>query len=153
MPLDNSNSLVDLTLEGLFVVCGNDRIDPPRWEIGVLNIPDGHPRPHNFSIEIFRITGSGIPQPINFDYIPGRNIEIVTNATETLRLTRFPPSGSFDGPNDVGDPNDHRWIIDLENRQFHPGGVEARPDIPRPNLQKHYKQKILHRWGRTLHRL
>lgn len=142
MPLDLSESLVNITLEGLFAICGNDRINPPRWEIGVINIPDNHPRPHDFSIEIFKITGSGTPTPVTFNHIPGRNIEIVTNATETLTLKRFPPSGSFDGPGNVGDPNDYRWIVDLEGRQFHSGGVEARPDIPRSGLQKHHKHKV-----------
>lgn len=140
MPIDISEALVTITLEGLFVVCQNDRSRPKRWEIGVLNIPDSHPVPHSFSIKIFRHSGNGKPTDItdSFQPSPGHAIEIVTEPTGVLAPEYFPPSGPFN----PADPDDHGWIIDLEGSRFHNGVVEGRPDIPKLGLQRHFKQKI-----------
>lgn len=140
MPIDISEALVTITLEGLFVVCQNDRSRPKRWEIGVLNIPDSHPVPHSFSIRVFRNSGNGKPKDITdtFKPAPGHAIEIITEPAGELAPEYFPLSGPFD----PADPQDHRWIIDLEGGRFHNGVVEARPDIPKTGLLSHYKQKI-----------
>jgi hypothetical protein len=52
MPIDRSSALVTITLEGLFVICKNDRINPPRWEIGVPKVEDTN-CPHEFTVQAF----------------------------------------------------------------------------------------------------
>lgn len=137
MPVDRSNALVTVTLEGLFIICKNDRINPPRWEIGVPNVSDGD-CPHRFSINVFKINGSGFrdDQPLtNFD--PTRDIEITNNDSAGLPVDYFQQTGQLDKPGDVGDPNDYRWLVDLEGRDFHGAVIDAKSSVP-----KHHKLKI-----------
>lgn len=137
MPIDRSSALVTITLEGLFVICKNDRINPPRWEIGVPKVDDPN-CPHEFTVQAFTITGSGIRKPVDLSNLAtNRSIEITNNESVALPVEYFSQSGPLDRPNDDGDPNDHRWLVDLESRNFHDSIVDAKPDVA-----KHHKLKI-----------
>lgn len=136
MLIDDSDSVVKFTLEGLFVVCKNDRINPHRWEIGVPDVVCHDGNAHTFSIRIYGITGSGTPSNETHTLDLTRPIEITTDASPGLEVDYFEGSG-FNGPAGIGDPKDSRWIVDLESRDFHHVGVDARSDVPR-----HYKTKI-----------
>jgi hypothetical protein len=154
MPLDHSEAFVKFTLEGLFVVCKNDRIGPPnRWEIGLPTLP--RLNPHDFSIKIYKITGDGTPE-LELESSAARpdprldvtrDIEVITNIESIpaphLGLSYY-QAPNFDGPQNQGDPEDYRWIVDLEGRNFHNGAVEARtlPHPDHPDATRHYKAKV-----------
>lgn len=131
MPIDPSDSLAIVTLEGLFVICKHDRLS--RWAIGVPEVPseDCH---HSLTLQISTYTGGGNPTTEIISLSQNRNLEIITEPSEN-EVEFFPPSGVFDPA--TADPHDYRWIIDLEERRFHHEGVDARPDVAR-----HYKRKI-----------
>jgi hypothetical protein len=137
MPIDRSNALVTITLEGLFVICKNDRINPPRWEIGVPKVQDTD-CPHTFTVQAFKVTGSGIRKPVTLEnFVTNRSIEITNNESVALPVEYFSQSGPLNRPNDNGDPHDYRWLVDLESRDFHDSVVEAKSDVA-----KHHKVKV-----------
>lgn len=131
MPIDPSDSLATITLEGLFVICKHDRLS--RWAIGVPEVPS-EDCPHDLTLQIVTYTGGGNPTTRNIRLTQSRNLEITTQPSGQS-VEFFPRSGGFNSA--TADPNDHRWIIDLEELRFHHEGVEARPDVA-----KHYKRKI-----------
>jgi hypothetical protein len=110
MGVDNSKALLRITFDGLFIICRNN---VQRWEVGVPNLGD-----HTFGVELVQITGNLGPTEEPHDIKLDRDISITP--TPDLAPELFDPAG-FDRLSDGGDPEDYRWLLDMEGREFHAG--------------------------------
>lgn len=138
MGLDHSNAFVRVVFDGLIAFCFNKR-ELNRCELGMVQADD-----HKRKITIFRINPDSSemvflgPQELN-----NRN-EIIIEAVEPVESGAFPyprtaEGEPFDRVAGKGDPEDFRWIIDLQGEEFH--GPELRlkrsedeEDLLRPRI-------------------
>jgi hypothetical protein len=112
--LDHSDALVTISFKGLFVFCLGEKIrEYGECRIGVPKVED-----HYLSIVIREFSGSsdlGIVKH-NLSYKQNIVIESVEPVEQKVVWYAKP---DFDRLGNTGDPQDFRWIIDLEGKEFH----------------------------------
>lgn len=116
MGVDHSKALVRITFNGLFIIC---RKGFERWEVGIPNVPG-----HTAGLELVTVTGPVGPTietpNIRFDQ------DITIEADPALNTEPF-DAVDFNRGSDTGDPEDYRWIFDMEGPEFHNRPMTARP--------------------------
>ena len=118
MGLDHSNAFVRLVFDGLIAFCFNKR-ELNRCELGMVQVDD-----HTRKITIFRINPNSSEVVIFGPQELANNNEIIIEAAEPVERGAFPyprtaEGYQFDRVADKGDPEDFRWIIDLQGEEFH----------------------------------
>jgi hypothetical protein len=124
MGLDHSKAIVRIAFDGLIIFCFNRT--KTLCEVGMIR-NGGHHR----DLKITEILPSGHRRPIklkDYDIDPSKDLEI--SAVNPLPphtpplpsdtpLSGYQDTEDFDRVNDKGDPEDFRWIVDLEGAEFH----------------------------------
>ncbi len=131
-----------VTLNGLAICCFNDGADPKEWQAAFLH-PTTGPE-HNLSLIIRHdksiIHQSGIQ----------RGSSITINATGSSVYSRYPDgyhpaSGPFDRHSPTSDPNDFRWVFDLNNKsEFPHSNLNLRSPAPFPVTLAHIQNIVLY---------
>jgi hypothetical protein len=160
MGLDHSNAFVRISFDGLigFCLC---RRDDYRCEMGMVQAEDHEPL-----ISVDRVNPNGTLTPKLTDYPLTRASDISIVVTDPIRLgsTTFPETfagHTFDRLRDVGDPEDFRWIMDLQGEDFHGphlrlkrgggGDTLLRPRITVPSAIFYTQDKTPTRFRRFRH--
>lgn len=126
MGLDHSNAFVRLSFDGLIGFCICKRDYPYRCEMGMVQAEDHEPL-----LRIIRINPNGTTEP--YDKVrkltPDDHVRIEATLPDEPGVRTFPSSSSFasfdfDRLSDRGDPEDFRWVMDLQGSDFH--GPELR---------------------------
>jgi hypothetical protein len=115
MGLDHSNAFVRVTFDGLIAFCYDRRGD---CEMGMVQADDHQP-----ILTLTRINpdGSTIPER-RFDLTVNDNVTIDAQDPVELGAHTFPRDiygTEFDRLSTSADPEDFRWIMDLQGRDFH----------------------------------
>jgi hypothetical protein len=118
MGLDHSNAFVRISFDGLIGFCFCRR-DDYRCQMGMVQVADHQPL-----ISIDRIHPNGTLTSMLSDYALMRDNDISIVVTDPVRSesTTFPETfagHTFDRVRDIGDPEDFRWIMDLQGEDFH----------------------------------
>jgi hypothetical protein len=118
MGLDHSNAFVRLSFDGLIGFCFCRREDYS-CQMGMVQVPDHEPL-----ISLNRINPNGTLFPMLTDYplTPENEISLVVRDPVRTESTTFPESYAgtiFDRLSDTGDPEDFRWIMNLQGEDFH----------------------------------
>jgi hypothetical protein len=130
MGLDHSNAFVRLTFDGLMVFCLNRRAEPDTCEMGMVRTYD-----HKRRLVVTRINPNGTEEPYKdpYDLNDGNEVTIETeNPTEPGVRTfpsdpdKYPEIYPFDRDHDIGDPEDFRWILDLQGPLLHGDALTLR---------------------------
>ncbi len=116
MPLDHSTADVTIHIDGLGLICFNNRRE---CELGILK----HPH-HALSLNILKITPQDIV-PVNHSLDLNENIIIEVVDNPKLGAIRFEP-GDFSRMEN-NDPEDFRWTVNLEGDEFHRGKIKKLP--------------------------
>lgn len=138
MGLDHSTAFVRLVFDGLIAFCFNKR-ELNRCELGMVQVDD-----HKRKITIFRINPNS-SEVISFgpQELTSKN-EIIIEAANPVESGAFPyprvaEGAPFDRVADKGDPEDFRWIIDLQGNEFHGSELKLKhsddeEDLLRPRI-------------------
>src|SRR5262245_45630185 len=111
--LQHSDAFVTVSFKGLAAMCINEQ---QHGEIGILK--NDH---HKLIVEVRKITSKGVSKfnyPIDLEH--NIRIEVVNPVTKGVK-TYVNNDVKFDKDTDQGDPEDFRWVIDLEGKEFHDG--------------------------------
>lgn len=128
MGLDHSNAFVRLTFDGLMVFCLNRRAEPDSCEMGMVAVRD-----HKRRLVVTIIRPNGVEEtykgPYDLDDDNEVSIETV-NPTEPGARTfpSDPDYQSFDRLGDTEDPEDFRWVLDLQGPLLHGDALTLRRD-------------------------
>lgn len=143
MGLDHSDAFVRLTFDGLIGFCFYQGKQQQRCEMGMVQVPDHEPL-----LTVNRVNPNGTLTPILTDYHLNQTSDVSLEVNDPVRpqSTRFPESmasGDFDRFNTANDPEDFRWVLDLQGKDFHEdrlrlktggsGDTLLRPRITVPN--------------------
>ena len=123
--LDHSNAFVTVTFRGLAVLCVNEQ---RHGEVGILK--NEH---HKLIVEVKKITSKGVSK-INYPIDTEHNIRIEAINPVMKGVTTYANTDvKFDKDTDQGDPEDFRWVIDLEGKDFHDSKLAiANPALLKP---------------------
>jgi len=126
MGLDHSNAFVTLRFDGLITFCINRREDPNSCVMGMVQDED-----HERRLTVTRINPNGTEEVIRGPYPLSNRNEVIIETVEPVqpgaRLYSPPPElYAFDAAADVGDPEDSRWILDLQGEKFHGGELRLK---------------------------
>jgi hypothetical protein len=115
MGVDHSNAFVTLTFDGLISMCINRSVEPNRCELGMVHVQD-----HSRQLTITRINRGGVEEAAypTFDLNDNSNVVIRTEHPIVPGVSIFRDDG-FNRHADRGDPEDFRWIMDLQGSEFH----------------------------------
>ena len=117
MGLDHSNAFVRIGLDGLIAFCFTKR-SGGQCEMGLVQADD-----HVGNIIITRINPNGTKtEVLNCELERGDDVKIEAENPVESGVSTFPRSfrgTEFDSVNDVGDPEDLRWMINLQGSLFH----------------------------------
>lgn len=142
MGLDHSNAFVRLSFDGLIGFCFCRREDYD-CQMGMVQVPDHEPL-----ISLTRLNPNGTLYPMLTDYplTPANHISLEVTDPVRAESTTYPESYAgtiFDRLTDTGDPEDFRWIMNLQGEDFHgehlrlkrggSGDTLLRPRITVPN--------------------
>ncbi|MCA1568459.1 MAG: hypothetical protein LC803_22975 [Acidobacteria bacterium] len=111
--LDEASATALITMEGLDLFCFTER---GTYEGGFLNLPPRH-------VLTLTITGEEEPRPpiiVKGDI----HIEVVNPVREGMYRYE---KGDFNRQTGSNDPNDFRWIADVEGQEFHDVELHKRP--------------------------
>ncbi|HEV7889418.1 MAG TPA: hypothetical protein VGP08_02205 [Pyrinomonadaceae bacterium] len=120
MGVDHSKALVRITFNGLFIIC---RKGVEGWEVGIPNVTR---HAHTPDLKLVTITGAVNPVTETPNIRLDQDISISTPPTDPLSTVLFDPVG-FHRQRDTGDPEDYRWILDMEGLEFHNKKLTLRP--------------------------
>ncbi len=125
--LDHSKAFVKMTFEGLLLFSINEK---RQMEIGALN----HEH-HKFEFQIRKITGKG-STIVNFPVDSAKEIRIeAVNQSGEGVSTYLNNDIPFNKDADQGDPEDFRWVIDFEGKEFHDRKLTlTNPEMLRPRI-------------------
>lgn len=128
MGLDHSEALVRVGFDGLIAFCFN--ADKTLSEAGFVENGDHHRR-----ITITEIKPSGHTEEVpltteNYEINPKEDLQIIALNPKPSATPIYEYNGAelFDRPKNLGDPEDFRWIIDLEGNEFHKGKLNPKRD-------------------------
>jgi hypothetical protein len=118
MGLDHSNAFVRLSFDGLIGFCFCRREDYS-CQMGMVQVPDHEPL-----ISVDRIYPNGTRYQIlnNYPLTAANNISLEVRDPVRAESTTYPESFAgqfFDRLSDSGDPEDFRWIMNLQGEDFH----------------------------------
>ena len=115
MGLDHSNAFVRVTFDGLIAFCYDRRGD---CEMGMVQAPDHHPL-----LDLTRINPDGSTTFVRrFELTVNDSVTIDAQDPVELGAHTFPRNiygTEFDRLSSTADPEDFRWIMDLQGRDFH----------------------------------
>ncbi|HLM57627.1 MAG TPA: hypothetical protein VK422_16085 [Pyrinomonadaceae bacterium] len=118
MGLDHSKAFVRLRFDGLITFCLNRRVEPHSCEMGMVRVED-----HRRLLVITRINPNGTEEVSHGPFELNANNEVIIEAIRPeepgARLFQTTPADAFNAADDAGDPEDYRWIIDLQGEKFH----------------------------------
>lgn len=105
MPLDHTNATATISVTGLALGCYNRNTS--NWEVGFIR----HPR-HVLNVEVTKETSEG---PANMTFQIDNRHSIFVEAVNVIPPLEplFTP-GDFDRQKPGNDPEDLRWLVDLE---------------------------------------
>lgn len=149
MGLDHSKAFVRLTFDGIITLCINKRAEPDRCELGMVATRD-----HQRRLTITRIRPNGVEEQAYppFELNNENRVVIETENSITPGVTTFEP-GTFNRLADEGDPEDFRWIMDLQGPEFHEDNLSLRREsdrLCRPKIIIHHGVFYTH--SKTPHR-
>jgi hypothetical protein len=126
MGLDHSNAFVRLTFDGLITFCLNRRAEPDSCEMGMVHVAD-----HKRRLVVTRIKPNGVEELAYgpFDLNNDNEVSIDTeNPTEPgVRIFKADSDNYlFNRIADSGDPEDFRWVLDLQGELLHGGALTLR---------------------------
>lgn len=119
MGLDHSNAFVRVTFDGLIAFCINERADPNSCEMGMVHVEN-----HKRLLVVIRINPNGTEEVHEgpFELDSDNDIFIVTEKATNPGAHVFEPdllASGFDRLGDKGDPEDFRWVMDLQGPLLH----------------------------------
>lgn len=118
--LDHSDALVTISFKGLFVFCLGEKIrEYGECRIGVPKVED-----HYLSIIIREFNGSNDLGIVKHNLSCKDDIIIESIEPVEQRVVWYEKPG-FDRLANTGDPQDYRWIVDLEGAEFHDKQLEG----------------------------
>ena len=114
MGLDHAQAFVRISFDGLIGFCICKR-DDYRCEMGMVPDPA-----HDPLMKIVRISSDGTRKVILGDHRLGPNDDVRIEAVKPVGLGACTFTGSdWDPVGDRGDPEDFRWVINLQGERFH----------------------------------
>ena len=116
MGLDHSEAMVRITFTGIFAFCINEK---GQCEIGVLKHHE-----HEATLSIARFGESNDPENIAPPAAWKSGLQIKTEDPGAHQYI----GTDFDRPSNAGDPEDFRWILDLEGPDLHDHHLLRRPN-------------------------
>ena len=135
MGLDHSNAFVRVTFDGIIIFCLNKRAEPDRCEMGMVSLQD-----HERLLKITKINPNGSEELVPPVYSLGDDDNVIIEAIEptppgVTPFRRDLSSDPFDPIADTGDPEDFRWILDLQGALMHGNAASMRRDYKcRPKI-------------------
>lgn len=127
MGLDHSNAFVRVTFDGIIIFCLNKRAEPHRCEMGMVYRQD-----HERLLKITKINPNGSEEPYPVYRLNNNSHVVIETINPTspgaTTFERNLPSDPFDRIADTGDPEDFRWIIDLQGPLMHGNAASMRHD-------------------------
>ena len=126
--MQHENAFVSVSFEGLVVLSINEQ---QRGDVGILNAPH-----HTLSFEIRKISPSGV-SVLNYPINPKYDIQLKVDNPSSPGVTTYMNNAvRFDRKNNQGDPEDFRWVVDLEGKEFHNNQLTvANPEKFKPIFQ------------------
>ena len=126
MGLDHSNAFVRLTFDGLITFCINKRAEPDSCEMGMVRDED-----HQRLLVVTRINPNGTEEVFKGPFLLNNDNEVTidtVNPTEpgVRTFPIDPEKNPFDRLQDKGDPEDFRWVLDLQGPLLHGGELTLR---------------------------
>lgn len=132
MGVDHSRALVRIAFDGLIVFCFNGA--KSLCEAGMIK--DGN---HHRNITITEILPSGDRRPVRlkepgqYEIDPTKDVEIsavnaIPSTHPIMTYHTTDPASPFNRFNDTGDPEDFRWVTDLEGTEFHGRKLQPKRD-------------------------
>lgn len=129
MCLDHSEATARIIFAGLFVFCFNEN---GQCEVGILKHESHQPQ-----LIIQEIGPDNVPRTLDhtFDLSSDLTVEAISPLKGGVRPYYQP---EFDRPQNVGDPEDFKWLTDLEGDEFHGRRLDIKSHIPgeRPEALK-----------------
>lgn len=132
MGLDHSEAFVRVTFDGLIAFCYDRRGD---CEMGMVQASDHQPR-----LDLTRINPDGSPTLMRrYDLTVHQNILIDAQDPVEIGTQTFPRDiygTEFDRLGTNADPEDFRWIMDLQGRDFHGPALKLRTAAGDPSTAR-----------------
>lgn len=110
MGLDHSKATATIAFRGLLVFCINDE---NQCEMAFVEHTN-----NNLALNIRLVFPNGVELTIKHSLLPSRGIRIETTNPDPPGVYCF-KKGVFDRKNTEGDPEDFRWVMDVEGPEFH----------------------------------
>lgn len=128
MGVDHSKAFVRITFDGIIVFCLNKRAEPDRCEMGMVSLRD-----HRRLLKITKINPNGSEELFHPVITLENDNDVTIDATDPIRrgVTTFQrdlPSDPFDRIADTGDPEDFRWVMDIQGPLMHGNAASMRRD-------------------------
>ncbi len=128
MGVDHSKAFVRVTFDGIIIFCLNKRADPNRCEMGMVSLQD-----HQRLLTITKIKADGDEELVPPVHPLGDDDHVMIEAVEATPLgvttfTRDLPTDPFDRTADTGDPEDFRWVLDLQGSLMHGNAASMKHD-------------------------
>lgn len=126
MRLDHSKAIARISFTGLFVFCLNEQ---RQCEVGIFKHEE-----HTPQLSIQEIGLENIPRKIehNFNLDNDLMIKAIYSVKPGVAKNLQP---DFDRQSDTGDPEDFRWLTDLEGEEFHQRKLSIEPQPENPALR------------------
>lgn len=149
MGLDHSNAFVRVTFDGLIAFCYDRRGD---CEMGMVQAADHQP-----ILTLTRINQDGSTVVEKTFYLTIDD-NVTIEAVDPVELGAFPfPRDAyeteFDRLGTSADPEDFRWIIDLQGRDFHGAALRLKRDAADPTTQLRPRITVPHGIFYTLEKI
>ena len=132
MGLDHSNAFVRVTFDGLIAFCYDRRGD---CEMGMVQAADHHPL-----LELTRINPDGSTTSLRrFELTVHDDVTIDAQDPVEFGAYTFPRDiygTEFDRLNTNADPEDFRWIMDLQGRDFHGAALKLKRAMGDPTTAR-----------------
>jgi hypothetical protein len=110
MPLDHSKATATVSVTGVAISCLNETTH--NWEVGLVRVPR-----HELRITVAKVLPSGEVAQVTFQLDDNRHSIFITAANEVIPEQPLFQKEPFGRKNPDSDPEDIRWIVDLE-REF-----------------------------------
>lgn len=118
--LKHSDATVKIFFYGLLAMCFDEQGNA---EVGVLRNPD-----HEATMVIDKITPKGTTTS-SYALKPGNDLWIGPESASRTGASIYQNEGiKFDRQADTGDPEDFRWVVDMEGKEFHDRMLSLAPN-------------------------
>lgn len=118
--INGEKDFVTVFFEGLMICCFND--SEGRFETAIVRREN-----HDFSVRIVKYADGNKVEDNEYKNIPTQNVKFEINGKGNTEVNGFSKyqTGTFDRQDEqTTDPNDIRWLVDLEGEEFYNSKVE-----------------------------